>query len=215
MVLTGSGGGDDVFRLFAQLGLFRLIPSNRQYYITLWYASTFPQPHRLQPTKCQLCLLVHRNSSDVVVVEEGLEPPEFWDVLGGPEPYATGASLEVGCVHVCCVVTHCAGACCPASAVMDLAVLCRALYCAVVDFAVLCYVLLWVELCFAGLGCSLLGCALLGWLCLPGWVCSVGLGYAVWLCSVGLGCALFRVGLCSVGLGCDLLGRVVLCWIGL
>ncbi|KAK7483760.1 hypothetical protein BaRGS_00024976, partial [Batillaria attramentaria] len=35
-----------------------------------------------------------RNSSDVVVVEEGLEPPEFWDVLGGPEPYASGPSLE-------------------------------------------------------------------------------------------------------------------------
>ena len=37
----------------------------------------------------------------MVRVEEGLEPPEFWDVLGGPEPYATGASLEVG---LCCVV---------------------------------------------------------------------------------------------------------------
>lgn len=159
--------------------------------------------------KCQLCLLVHRNSSDVVVVEEGLEPPEFWDVLGGPEPYATGTSLEVGCVHVCCVVTHSAGACCLACAVMYLAVLCRALYCAVVDFAVLRSVLLWVELCSAGLGCSLLGCALLGW------VCSVGLGCAVWLCSVGLGCALFWVGLCSVGLGCDLLDWVVSCWVGL
>lgn len=33
-------------------------------------------------------------NSDLLVVEEGKEPPEFWDILGGSEPYATGPSLE-------------------------------------------------------------------------------------------------------------------------
>ncbi|KAL8612457.1 hypothetical protein ACOMHN_058585 [Nucella lapillus] len=33
-------------------------------------------------------------NSDLVVVDERKEPEEFWEILGGPEPYATGPSLE-------------------------------------------------------------------------------------------------------------------------
>ncbi|XP_076464098.1 advillin-like [Babylonia areolata] len=35
-----------------------------------------------------------RNLSDVMTVKEGEEPSEFWDVLGGQEPYATGTRTE-------------------------------------------------------------------------------------------------------------------------
>lgn len=43
--------------------------------------------------------MVARNAADLMVFDEGEELPVFWDLLGGPESYATGVSLEVGTVN--------------------------------------------------------------------------------------------------------------------
>ncbi|XP_059152876.1 advillin-like isoform X2 [Physella acuta] len=76
-------------------------------YVYLWYGKGSSTNERIVARKFLNYLCPDRNDSEIQEVEEGEEEPDFWHVLGGQEPYASGKAFQVNEINMPARLFHC------------------------------------------------------------------------------------------------------------